>query len=167
MDPMAEYDPPNEKRAVIWMVVGCGLLVALGVAVGVANRPLATPVTLGNLEEAHLVEIRDHRGVTVLSGELRSRKDVLGNIEKDAALADRRGERVIGEIEVEIPAASRENRRPELEVDIIGLPPAATFTVVIDDREVGRFTTDDRGSIDQELQEGEMPAPPIATAGTM
>jgi hypothetical protein len=63
---------------------------------------------------------------------------------------------VIGEVELEVPAASRRDRRPELEVDIIGLPARQVFTVHIDDRAVASFTTDDRGSIDMELQEGEV-----------
>ena len=64
------------------------------------------------------MEIRDHRGLPVLSGEFRSRVDMLGNIEKDAALKNRDGRTVIGEVELEIPEPTRENRRPELEVDI-------------------------------------------------
>jgi hypothetical protein len=94
----------------------------------------------------------------VLSGEFRTRVDQLGNTEKDAALTDRRGRAVIGEVEIEIPAAAqREHRRPELEVDILGLPAREAFTIAIDDRIVGAFTTDDRGSVDMELQEGEVP----------
>jgi hypothetical protein len=104
-----------------------------------------------------MVEIRDSSGRAILSGEFRSRVDALGNTEKDAPLSDRQGRTVIGEVELEIPAAGRENRRPELEVDILGLPPRQTFSVVIDDRLVGTFITDDRGSVDMELQEGEKP----------
>jgi hypothetical protein len=103
------------------------------------------------------VEIRDQSGVTMLSGEFRSRTDAVGNTEKDAALLDRGGRRVVGEIELEVPASHRRNRRPELEVDIMELPPRQTFTVVIDDRPVASFMTDDRGSVDMELQEGELP----------
>jgi hypothetical protein len=58
-------------------------------------------------------------------------------------------------VEIEIPARGRPDRRPELEVDIIGLAPFETFSVAIDDRVVGSFVTDDRGSVDMELQEGE------------
>jgi hypothetical protein len=89
-------------------------------------------------------------------GEFRSSVDPLGNTEKDAALIDRRGRAVIGEVELEIPAPGRDDRRVELEVDVIGLPGRQSFAVVIDDRTVGTFTTDDRGSIDMELQEGEV-----------
>ena len=63
-------------------------------------------------------------------------------------------------MELEIPAPLREHRRPELEVDIIGLPARETLFIVVDDRIVGTFTTDDRGSVDMELQEGEIPPRP-------
>jgi hypothetical protein len=82
--------------------------------------------------------------------------DALGNTEKDAALFDRQGRTVIGEVEVEIPATGRQHRRPELEVDVIGLKPRSTFFIAIDDRLVGSFETDDRGSVDMEVQEGEV-----------
>ena len=137
----------------------CGLLFAGGLVIGIDRHAMATPVELGDLSEAHVVEVRDDRGASVLTGEFRSRQDALGNTEKDAALLDREGARVIGEVELEIPAEGRTDRRPELEVDIIGLRAAATYTVYIDDRAVGRFTTDDRGGIDMELQEGEQPLP--------
>lgn len=153
-------DPSAELRMGAWLTAICLLLIAGGLAIpmvtGAAKTP--SPITLGNVSEAHFVEIRDPSGSTVLSGEFRSRVDSLGNTEKDAALTDSRGQTVIGEVELEIPSRARSGRRPELEVDVIGLPPRETFRVVIDDRTVGIFTTDDRGSIDEELQEGEIPA---------
>jgi len=117
------------------------------------------PVAIGKISNAEMVEVRDSNNVAVLSGEFRVRRDSLGNREFDAALRDSRGQTVIGEVELEIPAPGRENRRPELEIDIISLPPRQQFTVVIDDRAVGSFVTDDRGSVDMELQEGEMSSP--------
>jgi hypothetical protein len=152
----------DERRLFAGIAVLCGLLVTGGVIVpylvGAKSRPPA--ITLGDVSDAHIVEIRDASGVTLLTGEFRSRVDAVGNVEKDAALVDRRGRRIIGEVELEIPTARRPNRRAELEVDVMGLPASATFLVVIDDRVVGSFTTDDRGSFDMELQEGEVPAPP-------
>jgi hypothetical protein len=142
----------------------CGLVIAVGIAVPFLSGALTAPsaLVLGNVSEAHIVEIRNQRGEAVVSGEFRSSVDPLGNTEKDAALIDRRGRRVIGEVELEVPAPNRDDRRVELEVDIIGLPARETFAVVIDDRPVGTFTTDDRGSIDMELQEGEVPPSPAA-----
>jgi hypothetical protein len=161
----ASYDTSDrrgERRVLGLIATGCGLLIAGGLALshGPAGDGVPTAVSLGDVSEAHIVEIRDVAGQTVLTGEFRSRVDVLGNIDKDAALTDRTGRTVIGEVELEIPAATRVNRRPELEVDIMGLAARATFVVVIDDGAVGRFTTDDRGSVDMELQEGEIPPRP-------
>ncbi len=145
----------------------CGLVIAAGIAVPFLSGARTDPsaLVLGDVSEAHIVEIRDQRGEVVVSGEFRSSVDPLGNTEKDAALIDRRGRSVIGEVELEVPARNRQDRRVELEVDIMGLPARETFAVVIDDRPVGIFTTDDRGSIDMELQEGEVPAAPPAAAG--
>jgi hypothetical protein len=145
----------------------CGLVIAAGIAVpmlsGIRTPPAA--IQLGDVSEAHIVEIRNEQGDAVVTGEFRSSVDPLGNTEKDAALIDRRGRSVIGEVELEVPAPNRDDRRVELEVDIIGLPARQTFAVVIDDRPVGTFTTDDRGSIDMELQEGEIPPSPPTEAG--
>jgi hypothetical protein len=157
----ALLDASKERRALGLLFLTCGLLLAGGVVFTLLARaaPNAVTAELSSVAEAHVVEIRDHRGVTVLSGEFRSRVDPLGNTEKDAALMDRRGRRVVGEVELEVPATGRDDRRPELEVDIIELAPRQTFAVVIDDRQVATFTTDDRGSIDMELQEGEATQP--------
>jgi hypothetical protein len=141
------------------VVVFCACVVATGVAASTLLGPRMAPsaVTLGDVAEAQIVEIRTAGGETVLSGEFRDRVDALGNTEKDAALADRAGRRVVGEVELEIPGSARPHRRPELEVDVMGLPARTTFLVVIDDRVVATFRTDDRGSVDMELQEGEVP----------
>ena len=149
----------GSMRGALWLVVVCAVMIAVGLASNMfadAHETLPA-VTLGDVSHAEMVEIRDARGVAVLSGEFRSHVDVVGNTEKDAPLRDRNGRTVIGEVELEIPAPSRTNRRPELEVDILGLPAGQRFTVVVDDRVVGAFITDDRGSVDMELQEGELP----------
>ena len=156
----AQVDRANERKAMALLFIVCGLFMAGGVAFAlvVGSPQSSPPVELDHISDAEVVEIRDHRGVAVLSGEFRSRVDALGNTEKDAALWDRRGRRVVGEVELELPAQGRENRRPELEVDIMELAPRQVFTVAVDDRVVATFTTDDRGSVDMELQEGEAPA---------
>jgi hypothetical protein len=152
-------DGSTEWRAIALLGVVCAISIAGGIAakaVTGSKAPLPA-IALGDVTQAHMVEIRDQSGVAVLSGEFRARVDALGNTEKDAPLRDRRGQKVIGEVELEIPGTSREHRRAELEVDIMGLPPRQTFSVVIDDRVVGTFVTDDRGSVDMEIQEGEAP----------
>jgi len=148
----------DEWRLLLTLLAVCAIMIAVGGAVLRVTAAAAPPVTLGDISQASMVEIHDAGGVTVLSGEFRSRVDGLGNTEKDAALADPRGRRVVGEVELEIPAAGRRDRRPELEVDIIGgLQPNQKFSVVINDRAVATFETDDRGSVDMEVVEGELP----------
>jgi hypothetical protein len=155
-------DKRRELRLLGVLASVCGVAVAGGFSMFLFLGASSTPsvFVLGDVSEAHIVEIRNHHGEAVAFGEFRSRVDRLGNIEKDAGLIDHRGRIVIGEVELEIPAPDRRDRRVELEVDIIGLPARQTFAVVIDDRTVGTFTTDDRGSVDMELQEGEVPALP-------
>jgi hypothetical protein len=128
-----------------------GFLVA-GVAAARFTPPNAeAQPSLPDLSSAHFVEVRNASGRTVLSGEFREREDPLGNMEKDAALVDRRGRRVIGEIEIEVPGPNAIHSTQELEIDIIEIDPNAKYSVFVDDREVTTFTTDDRGSIDLEL----------------
>ena len=157
----------TERRLLAILAIICGLLIVSGAAMPIVTGERASPaIALGDVSEAHIVEIRDRRGETVLSGEFRAHVDMLGNTEHDAALTDRRGHRVVGEVELEMPAPFRQNRRPELEVDIIGLAGRERFSIVIDDRIVGTFTTDDRGSVDMELQEGEIPPRPSEGSGS-
>jgi hypothetical protein len=104
-----------------------------------------------NLRDATVVEIRSLEGDVAMSGEFRNHVDALGNVEKDAALLGPESDRVIGEIEVEIPRQSSPDPRQELEVDVISLRPLTTYRVFVNDRPAATFTTDDRGSIDLEL----------------
>ncbi len=104
----------------------------------------------GDMSDATFVEIRRADGTVEMSGELRSRVDALGNVEKDAALLGPRGEQVIGEIEIEIPRKDAVDQRQELEVDVISLRPNTTYHVIINDRPAVSFDTDDRGSVDAE-----------------
>jgi hypothetical protein len=152
MDSVTSHRMAITLFAVLLPAVVAGLIVQASV-----NLPPSESITatLSQVADGHLVEIRNSAGSVVLSGEFRSRVDSLGNMEKDAELTDQQGRTVIGEVELEIPAAGREHRRPELEVDVIHLQPRQRYTVVVDDRTVGTFTTDDRGSADMELQEGE------------
>jgi hypothetical protein len=132
------------------------LLLGLFLAAGIAAAPFVpaqqpTAASLPDLSGASIVEIRDAAGRTVLSGEFRTRTDPLGNEEKDAALTDRTGQRVVGEVEVEIPGPEAATPEQELEIDIIRIAPNGKFAVFIDDREVLTLMSDDRGSVDLEI----------------
>jgi len=91
----------RERRLLGLLAVICGLLIIGGLAMPILTGETTIPsaIALGDVSEAHIVEIRDHRGETVLSGEFRSRSDMLDNTERDAALTDRRGRTVTGEVD--------------------------------------------------------------------
>lgn len=163
--PKIVLEPSAERRMLRGLLLFLLPMLALGfVARLYAGPPLAAGmVSLGDLANAHIVEIRNASGGVVLSGEFRSRVDSLGNIEKDAELTNQRGAEVIGEVEIELPAPDRSHIRPEVEVDVIHLQPRQVYTIVIDDRAIGTFVTDDRGSADLELQEGESIAPGLGS----
>lgn len=155
-------DEQRTRRIRLWLALLCVPLLISGISLASRAKPGGEVITreaLSRVKEASIVEVRDAEGRSVLLGEFRAHKDPLGNTEFDAAFYDRSGAKVIGEVELDIPPSSRTDRRPELELDIIGLPPRQNFTLVIDDREVATFATDDRGSIDREIQEGESAAP--------
>lgn len=135
-----------------WVLLGVfGLFVLIGAAAAARfGMPATNQSTWVDLSNASLVEIRDARGTPVLTGEFRSRTDALGNIEKDAALSDREGRNVVGEVEIEVPGPQAMTTTQELELDIIRIAPQGSFAVFIDDVEVATFMTDDRGSVDVE-----------------
>ena len=145
----------REQRKLLFTLVG--IAAVCGVLGGFLLRGAAATgqtFQLGDLSDAQMVEVRDTSGRTVLSGEFRARTAPSGKIEKDAALTDRSGSKVIGEVEIEIPPPDAPGRPQELEIDIITLAPRMTYTVVVDDRPITTFTTDDRGSIDVEIESG-------------
>jgi hypothetical protein len=162
--PPVPMNTPQARRTTIELILFSLAVIAAGLtlqAMSPDRRPHGV-AGLGDLSAAHIVEIRDASGSVVLSGEFRTRTDSVGNTEKDAELTNQRGSAVIGEVEIELPGPGREHRRPELEVDVIHLKPRQRYSIAVDDRIVGTFTTDDRGSVDLELQEGEAPALPPA-----
>jgi hypothetical protein len=162
--PPVPMNTPQARRTTIELVMFSCAVIAAGLALQ-AFSPDTRPhgiAGLGDLSAAQIVEIRDGGGAVVLSGEFRSRVDAVGNTEKDAELTDQQGRTSIGEVEIELPAPGRDHLRPELEVDVIHLQPRQRYSIAIDDRIVGTFTTDDRGSVDLELQAGEAPALPPA-----
>lgn len=156
--PKPTMDSSTSRRMLLVMTGVLAPMVIAGWIVHASVDPppaAAAAATLSEVADGHLVEIRDTNGSVVLSGEFRSRVDSVGNTEKDAELVGPQGQTVIGEVELEIPGPGRDHLRPELEVDVIHLRPNHRYTVVVDDRTVGQFLTDDRGSADLELQEGE------------
>jgi hypothetical protein len=144
-------DYPVKKVFLSVLAVTGAVLLAVWVAAPSASSNNPAPSGPIDLSDATFVEIRTLDGRVVMSGELRNHVNALGGIEKDAALLGPQQQRVVGEIEIEIPRPNSPDPRQELEVDIISLQPRTTYDVVVNDRPALRFTTDDRGSVDLEV----------------
>lgn len=144
--------PSNYDRMPLALAGVLAVFLVVGIAASRMGPTAKEPAnTLPDLANAQFVEVRNAAGRTVLSGEFRERIDPLGNITRDAALVDRPGHHVIGEIEINIPGPNGMALGQELEIDIIEMEANSKYSLFIDDREVATFTTDDRGSIDMEV----------------
>jgi hypothetical protein len=106
----------------------------------------------GDLSGAAAIEIRDPGGQVVLSGTFGAgdTDDDGGDVERVAELKAPSGA-ARGEAEIEISGGAAGGTKQELEVDVEGLPAAATFTVVVDGQSVATITTDARGKADADL----------------
>jgi hypothetical protein len=119
------------------------LSVALAVA-GTVGAQGPQRADLGNLDQATRIEIRDSAGSVVLSGNFEIRPGITDD--KDARLTGDGDAR--GEADIDIDGSTEQ----ELEVEVRGLAPNQTYSVWIDDRQVGTFTTDAQGRGDVEWE---------------
>jgi hypothetical protein len=106
----------------------------------------------GDLSTATTVEVRDASGRAVLSGSLAAAAtDADGDLERKAPLAAMDGTAAAGEAEIEISKARSGAVEQELEVDVKGLAASTAYTIHVDGRAAGAFTTDASGEAEVEL----------------
>ena len=110
-----------------------------------AQQPL--PTTIADLATVSRVELT-HNGGVVLAGQFGAEIDDGDEVKREATLtgADGAGK---GDAEVELDTADR--TKQELEVDVEGLGPQATYQVLVDGQVAGTLTTDARGKGSLEL----------------
>ncbi len=112
-----------------------------------------------DFRNAATAEIRDSTGKVVLRGTFMLVEEEDDDIERKAALAPATGGEVMGEAEVEF--ATEMPAEQEVEFAARGLTAGATYTLVVDGREVESVTADERGRIAIEL---EIPLPGAASS---
>src|SRR5687768_10312533 len=95
-------DEQRTRRIRLLLALLCVPLLISGITLSSATPggEVLTREALSQVREASIVEVRDNQSRAVLLGEFRAHTDVLGNIEFDAALYDRKGVKVIGEVEL-------------------------------------------------------------------
>ena len=102
-----------------------------------------------DFRNAATAEIRDSTGKVVLRGTFKVVEEEDDDIERKAALAPTTGGEVMGEAEVEF--ATEMPADQEVEFAARGLEVGATYTLVVDGREVASVVADPRGRIAIEL----------------
>jgi hypothetical protein len=109
------------------------------------------PADIGDLSAAKRIEIKDGSGRAVLCGEFVRQPTIGDEIERESELSGCGGaSKASGEAEVE---SQTEGGRLEQEVElsVLNLAPGATYSIHIDSKLVGRFTTNATGAADVEF----------------
>ena len=143
----------NFRKTTIAVGVGVLLLGGAGAAwLAAEDQKHPLPADVGDLSGATEVEVRDAAGQAVLKGRLETDTDDTRELEKLAKLAPASGGAGQGEAEVEVKRAAAGGAvRQEVEVKVQKLAPSTTFTIHVDGRQVGSFTTDAQGGAEVEL----------------
>jgi hypothetical protein len=133
------------KAAPIAVIVA--VIAVTGYAVARFNGQQAIPSA--DFRNAATAEIRDSTGKVVLRGTFMLVEEEDDDIERKAALAPTTGGDVVGEAEVEF--ATEMPADQEVEFAARGLTVGATYTLVVDGREVASVAADPRGRIAIEI----------------
>ncbi len=123
------------------------IIAALVVAGYLAVRYNAQEPTIesADFRNAQTAEIRDEQGATILRGTFMLAEEEDDDIERKAALATLTSGEVMGEAEVEF--ATEIPVEQEVEFAARGLEAGATYTMIVDGREVARVNADERGRV--------------------
>ena len=133
-----------------WIVMA-GLAVTVAVAIYMVVRLSAQSATLtGDFSNAAIAEVRDAQGQVILQGQFAQVEEEDEDLERKAVLQPTGVDPdATGEAEVEVSKAAPASQ--EIEFSLRNVAGGATFALVIDGREVGSVTSNDRGEADVEL----------------
>ena len=136
----------NKKRQ--WFIGG-GLIATMAMAVYMVVQLSAQSIT-GDYANAAMAEVRDASGQVILRGQFAVVPEEDDDVERKAPLkaagADADAE---GEAEVEHPKDKPAEQ--EVEFAIKNVDPGATYTFVIDGKDVGTTKANDKGEAEIEL----------------
>ena len=128
-----------------------GLVATVFAAIYIVARLNAQTAATGDYSNAAVAEVRDAQGQIILRGQFVPVDEDDDDVERKATLqptgvdAD-----ALGEAEVEFDENSPANQ--EIEFSIRNVESGATFTFVIDGRDVATATADSRGRAETELE---------------
>jgi hypothetical protein len=148
------------------VIVGAALVWLAGPVAAQKPAPAAfLPADLADLTNAKVIEVKDSKGEAVLCGRLVRQADADEELEKEAELiACGESTKASGEAEIEVKKKSGVLMQ-EVELSLLDLVPAATYSIHIDSKQVGTFQSDKAGRAEVELKSAPpaTPPPPAAT----
>jgi hypothetical protein len=137
-------------------VVGAFVLSAAmttGPAILEAQRPGDTlPASVGDLNAAQLVEIKDMNGQVLLHGTLKTSKNEPKETERKAELESPTGQKAKGKFEVEIERKDGAIAKEEVELEVEKLPAMTECQLFIDGKHVSSVTTTKAGKAEVKLE---------------
>ena len=133
-------------------VIALGIAASAWLACPAAAQEQQLPADVGDLSVGKVIEVRDASGKAVLCAPL-DKKPVEGNeYESEAKLVGCGVDtKATGESEVETKKLAT-GLDQEVELTVVGLPPATKYTIYIDKTLVGSFQTDKDGAAEVELK---------------
>lgn len=127
------------------MVAGAGVLAA--------QRPGDTlPASVGDLNAAQLIEIKDANGQVLLHGTLKTSKNEPKETERKADLESPTGQKAKGKAAVEIERKDGAIAKEEVELEFERLPAMTECQLFLDGRHVSSFTTNKAGKAAVKLE---------------
>ena len=131
-------------------------VLALGAGpIALANSPQdknVLPASVGDLEQAQLIEVRDTTGTILLHGTLKTSKKELDETERKADLVSPTGQKTKGKASIEIERKNGVISKEEVELSLERLPVKTQCELVLDGRHLMSFTTGNDGKAQLKLE---------------
>ena len=132
-------------------VLAISMALAIGATLDATQSKAPIPLTIGDLNTAQLVEVRDHAGQVLLHGTFKTSKNEPKGTERKAELASPTGQRAKGKVEVEIERKDGVVDKEEIELDVERLPSATQCELFLDGKHVTSFMTSKDGRAELKL----------------
>lgn len=139
-----------KSRMCVVFVAGLVLLASAGT--GAQGVKHLLPASLGDLNAAQLVEVRDDGGQVLLHGTLETKSNSPKETEREADLVSPTGQKSKGKAEIEIERTDAVATKDELKLEVEKLPAMVQLELFVDGKHVASFVTTKSGKASLKLE---------------
>jgi len=119
----------------------------------IAQQPSNTlPASIGDLNSAQLIEVRDQNGSVLLNGTLKTSSNKPKETERTTELSSPTGQKAKGKVEIEIERKDGAATEDELEISVERLPAMTNCQLLVDGQLAASFTTSKSGKAKLKLE---------------